>query len=138
MAASTATSTAPIRSVLWPSLINLAPSRVNCGRWQARRRFWQDAGMANYLATVQMHLGVPEDYERLHASMKQRGYLRQITGEDGVFYQLPAGTYLVTGSSANLEVALRAAVDAANETGKKCGVMVTDWNAVTWSGLEAL
>lgn len=94
--------------------------------------------MANYLATVELHLALPEDHERLHLSMKQRGYLRQITGEDGVVYQLPAGTYLVTGSTAKLHVALSAAVSAANETGKKSAVMVTDWSSVTWSGLAPL
>jgi hypothetical protein len=91
--------------------------------------------MANYMARVELELAGPEDFERLHASMKQRGYVREIAGEDGVVYRLPAGSYFVTGSSANLEVALRAAVDAANETGKDAAVMVTDWQAVRWSGL---
>jgi hypothetical protein len=67
--------------------------------------------------------------------MEERGYVRQVTGEDGVIYQLPAGTYFVTGSSAVLHVALNAAVEAANETGKKSAVMVTDWRSVSWSGL---
>jgi hypothetical protein len=91
--------------------------------------------MANYMATVELQRAEREDYERLHLGMEQRGYLRKITGEDGVAYQLPAGTYFVTNSSAKLEVALRAAVDAADETGKKSGVMVTEWREVSWSGL---
>jgi hypothetical protein len=91
--------------------------------------------MANYLATIELHLAGPEDYGRLHISMQQRGYLRTITGEDGVVYQLTGGSYFVTGTSASLEVALRAAVSAANETGKQSAVMVTDWHSVRWSGL---
>ena len=91
--------------------------------------------MANYLARVELHLAAPGDYERLHLGMEERGYVRQVTGEDGVIYQLPAGTYFVTGSSAMLHVALNAAVEAANETGKKSAVMVTDWRSVSWSGL---
>jgi hypothetical protein len=91
--------------------------------------------MANYLATVELHLAGPEDYAQLHTSMQQRGYLRTMSGEDGVVYQLPIGSYIVTGSSANLEVALRAAVSAANETGKQSAVMVTDWRSARWSGL---
>jgi hypothetical protein len=91
--------------------------------------------MANYLARVELHLAAPEDYERLHLGMEERGYVRQVTGEDGVIYQLPAGTYFVTGSSAMLHVALNAAVEAANETGKKSAVMVADWRSVSWSGL---
>jgi hypothetical protein len=91
--------------------------------------------MANYLARVELNLGSPEDYERLHLSMQQRGYVRKITGEDGVVYRLPAGTYFVSGTSAMLSVALSAAVDAAKETGKECAVFVTDWQAARWHGL---
>lgn len=91
--------------------------------------------MANYLARVELQLASPEDYEKLHLSMQLRGYARKITGEDGVVYQLPTGTYFVTGTSAALSVALNAAVDAANETGKKSAVLVTDWNSVRWYGL---
>jgi hypothetical protein len=91
--------------------------------------------MANYLARVELLLASPEDYEKLHVSMQQRGYVWKITGEDGVVYQLPAGTYFVTGTTAALSVALNAAVDAANETGKQSAVFVTDWQSVRWSGL---
>lgn len=91
--------------------------------------------MANYIARVELHLAGPEDYERLHFGMQQRGYLRQITGEDGAIYQLPTGTYFVTDSSAMLHVALSAAVEAAKETGKEAAVMVTDWHSARWSGL---
>jgi len=91
--------------------------------------------MANYLARVELHRASPADYEQLHLSMQQRGYVREITGEDGVMYQLPAGTYFVIGTSAALSVALNAAVDAANETGRKSAVFVTDWQSVRWYGL---
>ena len=91
--------------------------------------------MANYLASVELDIAGPADYEQLHTSMRRRGYLREITGEDGVVYQLPAGTYYVTDSSAVLSVALSAAVDAANETGKHAAVFVTNWDAARWAGL---
>ena len=39
--------------------------------------------MANYMARVELHQAGPEDYERLHATMQQRGYVREMTGEDG-------------------------------------------------------
>jgi hypothetical protein len=92
--------------------------------------------MANYMARVELHLAGPEDYERLHLNMQQRGYLRKITGEDGIVYQLPTGTYFVSETSAMLSVALKAAVEAANETGKKSAVLVTDWQSARWNGLE--
>jgi hypothetical protein len=64
--------------------------------------------MANYLARVELHLASPEDYEQLHLSMQRRGYTRRITGEDGISYRLPTGTYFVSGTSAMLSVALNA------------------------------
>jgi hypothetical protein len=67
--------------------------------------------------------------------MQRRGYVRTITGEDGAIYQLPTGTYFVTGTSAVLSVVLNAAVDAANETGKQSAVFVTDWQSARWYGL---
>jgi hypothetical protein len=93
------------------------------------------AGMANYMARVELHQAGPEDYERLHASMRQRGYVREMPGEDGAIYQLPTGTYFVTNTSAMLHVALNAAVDAAKETGKSAAVIVTDWSTARWTGL---
>ena len=92
--------------------------------------------MANYMARIELRDAGREDYQRLDAAMKRRGYLRTMPGEDGASYQLPAGTYYVAESSAMLEVALRAAVDAAKEAGKEAGVMVTDWRSARWSGLE--
>ena|ERR1700730_11945272 len=91
--------------------------------------------MANYMARVEVHQAGPEDYERLHAGMQQRGYLRQMTGEDGAIYRLPTGTYFVTNTSAMLHVALSAAVDAAKDTGKSAAVIVTDWSTARWAGL---
>ena len=91
--------------------------------------------MANYMARIELREATGEDYERLDAAMQRRGYLRTMPGEDGASYQLPTGTYYVTGSSATLEVALRAAVDAAEEAGKQAAVMVTDWRSARWSGL---
>ena len=91
--------------------------------------------MANYLARVELRLAGPEDYEKLHISMQQRGYVRKITGEDGIVYQLPTGTYFVLDTIAALSVALNVAVDAANETGKTSAVIVTDWKSVSWYGL---
>ena len=61
--------------------------------------------MANYLARVELHLAGPGDYERPHLNMQQTGYLRKITAEDGVIYQLPTGTYFVSNTSAMLPVA---------------------------------
>ena len=91
--------------------------------------------MSNYMARVELYAGGENEYSQLDANMGRRGYLRTMAGEDGVSYTLPTGTYYVAESSAMLEVALRAAVDAASETGKQAAVMVTDWRSARWSGL---
>jgi hypothetical protein len=91
--------------------------------------------MANYMARVELLEAGSEDYERLDAAMRQRGYLQTMPGEDGASYRFPSGTYYVTESSAMLEVALRAAVDAAKEAGKQAAVLVTDWRVARWIGL---
>ena len=53
--------------------------------------------MANYLACVELGSAGAEDYELLHRLMELRGFTRKITGEDGVTYLLPAGSYFVAG-----------------------------------------
>jgi hypothetical protein len=94
--------------------------------------------MANYLARVELQDAVAEDYVRLDAAMRMRGYVRGMAGEDGANYLLPSGTYYVPESSALSEVALRAAVDAAGETGKQAAIFVVDWRVARWSGLTKI
>jgi hypothetical protein len=94
-------------------------------------------GVANYMARVELLGADSSDYTALDAAMRLRGYLHTMPGDDGASYQLPTGTYYVGESSAMLEVALRAAVDAAKETGKQAAVIVTDWRAARWSGLPS-
>jgi hypothetical protein len=91
--------------------------------------------MANYLARIELEVAGAEDYEHLSVNMQQRGYVRKISGDDGIVYQLPTGTYFTSETSATLSVALHAAIDAANETGKKSAVFVTDWQSARWKGL---
>lgn len=91
--------------------------------------------MANYIARVELHSATWEDYEKLHASMQRRGYSRTITSDGGVTYQLPTGTYVAANSNVELGVALNAAVEAANETGRDSAIIVTDWTAARWNGL---
>ena len=93
--------------------------------------------MANYMARVELREAGPEDYERLQASMQQRGYLREMAGEDGAIYRLPAGTYFVTNTSAMLHVALSAAVVyATRDSQERREDIVTDWTKVESRWLE--
>jgi hypothetical protein len=92
--------------------------------------------MANYIARVELHSATWDDYDRLHTGMQSRGYSRTITSDGGVCSQLPTGTYVATNSNVDLGVALNAAIEAANETGRKSAVVVTDWTAARWNGLQ--
>ncbi len=92
--------------------------------------------MSSYIARVELHAASYEDYEKLHGSMQKRGYARTIQGTEGAVYKLPTGTYVVRESNVTIDAALNAAVDAANETGKKSAVIVADWTQASWRGLE--
>ena len=91
--------------------------------------------MPNFIARVELHSASYADYENLHVFMQQNGYLRTIRADDGNTYQLPTGTYVSTGTFSSSDVALRAAINAADATGKKSAVIIADWNAAKWQGL---
>lgn len=92
--------------------------------------------MANFIARVELHSASWNDYEVLHASMQRRGYSRTIRADDGRFYQLPTGTYVVEKSNSTLQNALTVATEAARETGRQAWVLVADWNSASWSNLQ--
>src|SRR5947207_10153438 len=87
----------------------------------------QEICMADYIARVELHGATCDDYDLLHGSMQQHGYSRTITGDDGNVYQLPTGTYVVRNTYVTVDVALAAAVAAANDTGKASSVIDADW-----------
>ena len=93
--------------------------------------------MANYIARVELHGATEEeDYEVLHDEMAQRGFTRQIQGNDGVEYQLPTGTYVVQDTDATLQTAYNAVEQAAAATEFEYSLIVTDWNNAQFTGLE--
>ena len=91
--------------------------------------------MANYMARVELHAATWNDYDTLHVTMQRRGYSRVVQGDDGNWYQLPTGTYIVKNTNSSLQDARGAAFAAANETGKQSSVIVADWNGASWVGL---
>lgn len=91
--------------------------------------------MANYIVRVELHSATWDDYERLHASMRRRGYSRIIKSNQGVRYQLPTGTYVAENTPDSLQAALEAATEAAKETGRQSWVVVADWKSARWRGL---
>lgn len=91
--------------------------------------------MANFIARVELHSAGYTDYENLHAYMQQRGFARSIRGDDGKSYLLPTGTYISAPSHSSGDIALQAAVAAANATGKTSSVIIAEWTSAKWQGM---
>ena len=91
--------------------------------------------MPNFITRAELHSASYADYENLHAYMQQNGYSRTIKADSGNTYQLPTGTYVSVGCFPSADLALQAAVTAANATGRKSSVIVADWSSTKWQGL---
>lgn len=91
--------------------------------------------MANFTVRVELHQAAWTDYEALHAAIEARGFSRQITSDDGKAYQLPLAEYNGSGTftSAQIRDIARAAADT---TGKKSAVLVSESVSRAWAGLE--
>lgn len=93
--------------------------------------------MASFTTRVELH-GVNHDsekYELLHKAMKIEGFSQVIKGSDGITYHLPTAEYDKSGNF-TLQQVLESAKRAADKTGKKYAVLVTESNGSTWHGLD--
>lgn len=91
--------------------------------------------MAQFTVRVELHDGKWEDYERLHAEMEEKGFSRLIKSDNGKTYHLPWAEYDVAGNLTNSQVR-DIARTAANNTGKRNAILVTESNGRSWIGLE--
>ncbi len=90
--------------------------------------------MAQFTVRIELHEAQWADYDTLHAAMAQQGFSRLITGDDGRTYQLPWAEYDGAGNLTSMQV-LGRAQNAANTTGKKNSILVTEATNRAWSGL---
>ena len=90
--------------------------------------------MANFLVRVELHGAAWDDYEALHAEMANRGFSREIAGDNGNTYQLPTAEYAIRTDS-GLESVRSLAAQAAQATGRKFGVIVAEYSRSAWLGL---
>lgn len=90
--------------------------------------------MADFTTRVELHDADSDDYEKLHAAMERRGFTRWIQSDDGVKYDLPTAEYNFEGDKTRKEV-LALAKEAAGTTNLRYGIIVTEANGRTWSGL---
>jgi len=91
--------------------------------------------MSQFTVRVELHEAKWEDYERLHAEMEGKGFSRLIKGDNGKTYHLPWAEYDGTGNLTNSQVR-DIARTAANSTGKRNAILVTEANSCSWIGLE--
>ena len=86
---------------------------------------------------VELHYANESDYQELHGFMERLGFSRLITGSDGKVYQLPPAEYVYGGSKSGDEI-FALAKQAANATGKRFAVFMTEGTSRTWVGLEVV
>jgi hypothetical protein len=93
----------------------------------------------NYLACVELHGAEEEEaYELLLTAMEQRGFLRQIQGDDGAPYELPNATYVMQNADVTLTAAQDFAIAAAVETEFEYSLIVVEFDNTLWTNLERL
>ncbi len=90
--------------------------------------------MAQFTVRIELHDAQWADYDTLHAAMERQGFSRLITADDGRRYQLPLAEYDSTANLTSSRV-LEIAQTAANSTGKRNSVLVTEAKSRAWSGL---
>jgi hypothetical protein len=91
--------------------------------------------MAQFTVRVELHGAKWEDYERLHAEMERKGFSRLIKADDGKTYHLPWAECNGFGSLTNFQIR-DIARTAANSTGRRNAVLVTESSGRSWVGLE--
>ncbi len=90
--------------------------------------------MSQFTVRVQLHEAKLQDYDALHAAMEARGFSRLITSDQGQTYHLPWAEYSANGNLTAAEVRDIAKV-AADITGKRNAILVTQSVARAWAGL---
>ena len=91
--------------------------------------------MPKFTVRVELH-GVrhdSEEYSHLHEEMEARGFSRTIKGKNGILYHLPPAEYNRQ-SSLSIQKVRDSAKEAAETTGKKFAVLVTQGRR-SWAGL---
>jgi hypothetical protein len=90
--------------------------------------------MARFTVRIELHDAQWADYDTLHAAMERQGFSRLITADDGQRYQLPWAEYDGTANITSMDI-LGIAQSAANSTGKRNSILVTEAKSRAWSGL---
>jgi hypothetical protein len=91
--------------------------------------------MSLFTVRIELHDAQWSDYEGLHSAMQRQGFSRQIAADNGQQYHMPWAEYNGAAALSSMQV-LNIAQVAANSTGKKHAVLVTEAKSRAWSGLQ--
>jgi hypothetical protein len=93
--------------------------------------------MPQFIIRIELHGAKGEDYIKLHSAMGHHGFLRTITGNDGIVYLLPTAEYIRYGLGLTAEKVRGDALAGASRVSGKFAVLVAETNGpIMWSGLE--
>lgn len=90
--------------------------------------------MAKFTTRVELHEADSSDYDELHEHMKAEGFRTTISGSDNT-YVLPTAEYNYQGE-VEIDDVLAWAKSAANKTGRKYSILVTEAVQRKWVGLK--
>ena len=90
--------------------------------------------ISNFTVRVELHSADEPDYELLHSKMEEAGFTRTIEGRGKKLWAFPKAEYNLEGGGDKQDV-LKAARAAAESTGRKYSILVTESNGRTWWNL---
>lgn len=94
--------------------------------------------MARFTVRVVLHDGpTRDDYDQLALALAQRNITDVIFSDDGVGYKMPPAEYQCQGDLTAEQVRQVCAV-AAQTTGKRHAILVTEAKTRSWSGLDVI
>jgi hypothetical protein len=92
--------------------------------------------MPQFIIRIELHEAKGDDYRKLHSAMGHHGFLRTITGQDGIVYLLPTAEYLRFGPGLTAEKVREDAIAGASTVSEKCAILVAETNGpIVWRGL---
>jgi hypothetical protein len=92
--------------------------------------------MPQFIIRIELPGAKDEDYSKLNSAMGHHGFLRTVTGSDGIVYLLPTAEYIRYGRDLTAEKVRGDAIAGTSAMFGKFAVLVAETNGpVVWSGL---
>ncbi|MGX8041285.1 type V toxin-antitoxin system endoribonuclease antitoxin GhoS [Proteus mirabilis] len=90
--------------------------------------------MAMFIVRVELPDANYSDYQALYDLMESYGFSKQITGDNGVVYNLPDAEYYCNGDY-DIEAVSSTAFQVAQSVRANAKVLVTEAERIRWTGL---